>query len=120
MRTTLIAVMLAVLPLQALANSFSVVSDKATFLQLVEGKELRIGLYGLSLFVLPDGKITGNAMGWEISGTWDWQDGYFCREMDWSGRAIARDCQLVETRNGNTVRFTAERGEGDREAFRLR
>jgi len=120
MRNILIAALLALLPLPALANTFTVISDRATFLDLVQGKELRIALYGLTLYVAPDGKITGSAMGWDITGTWDWQDGFFCREMNWSGRAVPLDCQLVETRNGDTVRFTAERGDGDREAFRLR
>lgn len=115
-----IAVIMMLMPAPALANTFTVVNDKDSFLALVDGKELRIALYGLSLRVLADGKITGSAMGWDITGTWTWQDGYFCREMDWEGRAIEADCQLVETRNGNTVRFTAERGQGDREAFRLR
>jgi hypothetical protein len=88
--------------------------------QLVKDKDLRIGLYNLTLNVLPEGKINGSALGWGISGTWSWQDGYFCREMDWSGYAIESNCQLVEARGTSELRFTVDRGAGRSASFRLR
>jgi hypothetical protein len=108
------------LPAQADANEFKPVRDKAEFLSLVEGRELRIGLYNLTLNVTPDGKIRGKALGWGISGNWKWEDGYFCRDMDWSGYAIPFNCQLVEAREGREVRFTVDRGKGNSASFRLR
>jgi hypothetical protein len=104
----------------ASAADFAPVTDKSAFIDLVDGRELRIGIYDLSLNVTPDGRIAGSALGWDITGTWSWQDGYFCREMDWSGTAIPFNCQLVELRGDNEMRFTVDRGEGRSAKFRLR
>ncbi len=115
---TAFALLLATGP--ALAEDFEPVSEKSDFVALVSGKELRNGLYDLSLYVAPTGKIEGEALGWQITGSWSWKDGYFCREMDWEGYAIPYNCQLVEARAGKEVRFTVDRGAGDSAAFRLR
>ncbi len=104
----------------AAANDFQPIRDKTEFLSLIQDRELRIGIYNLSLNVLPDGQITGSALGWGITGSWTWQDGYFCREMDWSGMAIEYDCQLVEAQGAEKMRFTVGKGEGDSATFRLR
>ena len=107
-------------PLAALANEAAPVKEKDDFLSLVQNRELRIGLYNLSLNVLPDGQIKGSALGWDITGRWQWQDGYFCREMDWSGMEIPYNCQLVEAIGEERLRFTVDRGTGDSATFRLR
>jgi hypothetical protein len=113
------AVLLAA-PVAAAANEFEPVKDRTDFLTLVKDRDLKIGLYNLSLNVLPDGQIKGSALGWDITGSWQWQDGYFCREMDWSGTPIAFNCQLVEAQGGEKMRFTVDRGAGDSATFRLR
>jgi hypothetical protein len=95
------------------------ISDKDSFLAAVNGRDLTIGLFDLSLTVLPDGTLTGTAMGWDVKGTWTWEDGLFCREMDWSGYKIDYDCQTVEQR-GEKLRFTAKRGQGRAADFRLK
>ena len=110
----------AALGLPAQAESFAPVTDKSTFLKLVQDRALRHGLLDLTLNVTPDGTIKGRAMGWEVTGSWHWKDGYFCREMDWEGYAIPYNCQLVETNDGRIVRFTVDRGTGDSAQFRLR
>ncbi|MDO9638994.1 MAG: dihydrodipicolinate reductase [Pseudotabrizicola sp.] len=120
MRGLLLAMLVLVLPGLAQANAFEPVRDKAVFLSLVKNKDLRIGLYNLTLKVTPDGRINGTALGWAISGSWRWEDGYFCRDMDWSGYAIPFNCQLVEARNGQDLRFTVDRGAGKSASFRLR
>jgi hypothetical protein len=107
-------------PVAATANDFEPVRDQGAFLDLVKDRVLRIGLYDLSISLKPDGQIEGNALGWAITGTWQWQDGYFCREMDWSGTPIAYNCQLVEVQDGEKLRFTVDRGAGDAAVFRLR
>ena len=111
---------LCVVTSPAFADDYQPIMEKEVFMDLVAGKELRNSLYDLSLFVSPEGKITGDALGWQITGSWSWNDGYFCRKMDWEGYAIPYNCQLVETQEGRTVRFTVDRGTGDSAQFRLR
>ncbi len=112
------AAFLAALP--ALANDFKPVRDETTFLSLVEGRELSLGRFGVSLTLSPDGQIEGRALGWSLTGNWDWKDGYFCRDMDWSGYKIPFNCQLVEAHGGDTLRFTVDKGAGDSASFKLR
>jgi hypothetical protein len=116
LRTTA-ALFLAAAP--ALADGFAPITDRATFLGTLAGRELRLGLFDISLEVLPDGRIRGAAMGWPVTGRWEWRDGFFCREMDWSGTPIPMNCQLVEAK-GNQMRFVVDRGAGQSASFRLR
>lgn len=109
--------LLVVLP--ATAHAFERISDRGTFVNTVSGKDLRIGLYGLTLNVQPDGSIQGRAAGWDITGSWVWEDGFFCRTMDWSGYPIEYNCQLVEV-NGDRIRFTVDQGAGDDAVLRIR
>ena len=104
----------------ALAEDYRPVKDKAQFIALLADKELRNGLYNLTLKVTPDGAIKGKALGWPVTGNWSWKDGYFCRTMDWDGYAIPYNCQLVEARDKTEMRFTVDRGAGDSAAFRLK
>lgn len=106
--------------LPAAADGFQRIDDRDEFLGRVGGRELRLGLFGISLEVKPDGRIEGSAMGWDVTGRWDWKDGYFCREMDWSGYPIPMNCQLVEARGDEQIRFTVDRGAGDSASFNLR
>lgn len=104
--------------LEARAEGFVPVTDRDTFIELVSTRELRHP-FGIRLIVSPDGQISGNAMGWPVSGTWNWTDGFFCREMEWSGTPIPFNCQLVEVEAGRKLRFTVDRGAGDSATFRL-
>jgi hypothetical protein len=107
----------AALPGQA--QEYLPVKEKDAFLSLIEGRSLRLPLYGLTLTLSPEGQITGKALGWGISGTWRWEDGYFCRNMDWSGMEIPYNCQLVEAKGDTNLRFTVDKGVGDSASFRL-
>lgn len=109
----------AFLALPALASAYEPVRDVNEFLTIVEGREIRLGLFGISLRVEADGDIEGEASGWPVTGSWSWQEGYFCREMDWGGTEIPYNCQLVEAR-GNQIRFTTDRGAGENAVFNLR
>jgi len=74
----------------------------------------------LTLSVTADGAIQGRAAGRDVTGDWSWQEGYFCRKMMWGEREIPYNCQLVEIRNGDEMRFTVDRGAGDSATFKLR
>lgn len=113
-------VLLALVGTSAKAETYAPIKDLPTFLELVEGRDLRIGLYDLTLNLSADGQVTGSALGWGITGSWRWDDGYFCREMDWSGYAIEDNCQLVELIGADKLRFTTDRGAGDSASFKLR
>lgn len=111
--------LIATFALPAGAAAYERISDRDTFIATVGGKDLRIALYGLTLNVLDDGSIQGRAVGYDITGNWTWEDGYFCRNMDWSGYPIEYNCQLVEV-NGDRIRFTVDRGAGDDAVLRIR
>jgi hypothetical protein len=113
----LLAVMCLAGPMHAAAAE--PVESKEDLFTAIDGRALTMGVFRLSLNVLPDGNLTGTAMGWDITGTWSWKDGLFCREMDWSGYEIAYDCQSVE-KVGEKLRFTAEYGKGRSADFNLR
>lgn len=116
----LYVVLLALCSMPARAETYAPIKDRPSFLQLVEGRDLRIGLYNLTLNLMPDGQITGSALGWGITGSWRWEAGFFCRQMDWSGYAVADNCQLVEALGTEKLRFTTDQGVGDSATFKLR
>lgn len=101
------------------AAEFSTVSDKDTFLSLIEGRQLLLTTWDVALTVTPNGQITGNMLGWDLTGSWSWKDGYFCREMDWSGYTIDYNCQLVEVKGTTSLRFTVDQGAGKSAVFSL-
>jgi hypothetical protein len=117
MKVALFTLALA-LPIPAMAD-FTPVTSREEFMSILEGRELRLGLFSIRLTVNPDGTIRGSAMGWDVEGTWAWEEGYFCREMDWSGSPIPFNCQLVEVRD-DKIRFTVDKGAGDEATFNLR
>lgn len=117
MKTLVLALGLSLSAGAAMAN-YVPVTDEETFRSLVSGKELRHRFYGITLAVLDNGQVTGSAIGWEVEGTWSWQDGYFCRELFWGGDLIPYNCQLVEI-NNDLIRFTVDQGAGRAAAFRL-
>ena len=86
------------------------------FLTYVEGKRLKRPL--IDLEVTPDGQIRGRGARWEVEGTWNWQNGYFCRDLYWGGDPLGYNCQEVRA-SGNRIRFTSDRGAGDTAVFRL-
>lgn len=118
MKRLMIALTLTAAP--AMAETYVPVQDKDTFLSIVQDKELKHGFYPISLSVLQDGQIKGSAVGWDITGNWTWQDGYFCRDLVWGGDPLGYNCQLVEVVGDSKMRFTVDRGAGNSAAFRLR
>jgi hypothetical protein len=104
----------------AAAEEYQPVRDRSDFLSLVEGRTLQLRLFRIDLAVKPDGTIDGSALGWPVTGDWEWRDGYFCRKLDWSGTPIPFNCQLVEARGERELRFTVDQGRGESATFKLR
>lgn len=117
MRYAVLAALTALIAGPVAADGFAKVSKKSDFVSLIEGRDLK--RFGIKLNVMPDGKITGAAFGREVLGAWEWQQGYFCRDLYWGSRDLGPNCQTVEIQDG-TVRFTADRGTGDHADFALR
>ncbi len=109
-----IAIMLAASPV--LADGARPITEKSEFLEIVQGRDLT--RLGISLSVTGDGRITGRAMGRAVTGTWDWRDGYFCRDMAWGSTALGPNCQEVAV-SGSVVRFTSDMGRGQFADLRL-
>lgn len=105
-----------VLPQAAMAE-LKRIENKSEFVQLVQGKTLSRPL--VSLTVTPDGKITGRGATWDITGSWDWKNGFFCRDMNWGGDDLGYNC-LAVLANGSEMRFIADQGAGQSADFRLR
>lgn len=102
---------------QAAAAELKRVENKSEFVQLVQGKTLSRPLVRLT--VTPEGRISGRGATWDVTGTWTWQDGYFCRDLNWGGDDLGYNCQTVLA-NGSEMRFIADKGAGDSADFRLR
>ena len=103
----------------AVADSFRPVTSESDFVSLVKDRSLQIRLYGVDLRVTPDGRISGEGAGRPVTGRWNWNGGYFCRDLYWGQRDLGPNCQEVKV-NGSTVRFTSDRGSGRSADFRLR
>jgi len=108
---------LLTLALPASAQAFQPVSDKDIFVTLVSGKKLT--RTGIKLDVTVDGKIVGRAFGREVSGSWTWQAGYFCRDLYWGRQPLGYNCQAVRVDEG-VLRFISDRGTGPFADLRLK
>lgn len=101
----------------ALAEGFQRIEDENKFVNIVKDRELK--RFGIRLQVDDSGQIVGRAFGQAVTGEWDWQNGFFCRDLYLGGKELDPDnCQLVEVR-GNTVRFTSDMGRGDSANLRI-
>ena len=99
------------------AQAFERITDGSEFTRLVDGRALT--RFGITLQVTPQGMVQGDGLGWPVTGEWRWQNGLFCRTLDWGGSDLGYNCQTV-LRNGDRLRFVADEGRGQSADFRLR
>ena len=97
--------------------SETTITNRSDFENLVIDKKLKRFL--ISLSVMNDGKIKGSAAGRNVTGDWDWIDGFFCRTLLWGKRELKYNCQQV-TFDGKKLRFISDRGKGQSASFALR
>lgn len=107
----------ALLVCAAPAHAFDRVASKSDFVGLVNGKALT--RMGITLAVLPDGRIEGRAFGRPVKGDWRWRESLFCRDLTVGERNLGLNCQVVQ-RRGDTLRFIADEGRGDYADLRIR
>tara|TARA_R110002094_G_scaffold53486_7_gene64801 strand:- start:676 stop:1032 length:357 start_codon:yes stop_codon:yes gene_type:complete len=118
MKTMTLAILAAAFGLATPATAeYQTVQTRAEFVALVSGKTLTRPLVRLE--VRPDGNITGKGAAWDVSGKWQWKDGFLCRSLVWGGDDMGYNCQRVKA-NGSKVRITSDRGRGQSADFRLR
>ena len=101
----------------AAAADYVKITKEADFAALI--RQHRLERMGVSLTVSPDGGITGRAFGRPVTGNWIWQGGYFCRDLAWGERRFDFNCQEV-ARNGDALRFTSDKGNGESAQLYLR
>ena len=97
--------------------SETMITNRSDFENLVVEKKLKRFL--ISLSVTSDGKIKGEAAGRNVTGDWDWIDGFFCRTILWGKRELKYNCQKV-TFAGKRLRFISDRGKGNSASFAIR
>lgn len=116
MRGAIITAVFAALATPAAAD-FAKIADESQFVEAVTGKTLTRPLVRLQ--VTSTGQISGKGASWPVTGNWSWQNGYFCRDLDWGGTDLGYNCQEVRI-NNDRIRFTSDRGTGQSAVFRLR
>lgn len=110
MRFTVMALVASLVAVPASAEQFSKIDEREAFVSLIEDRKLT--RFGIRLSVTPNGQIVGRAFGRDVSGAWQWQAGYFCRDLYWGKRDLGANCQEVKVQGG-TIRFTSDKGAGD-------
>lgn len=110
MRLTVFAFIAAVASGPAIAEEFDQIDNKSEFLSVVADRNLT--RLGINLTVTPSGQIKGKAFGRPVTGAWQWQSGYFCRDLYWGQRNLGPNCQAVKVQ-GSTVRFISDQGAGE-------
>ncbi len=107
--STACAVSLSLFAAPALAQSFETVTTRDAFVAAVSGRALT--RLGITMSVAPNGEIKGRAFGSPVTGAWNWQGNYFCRDLYWGADRLDPNCQTVQI-SGDTIRFIPDRGKG--------
>lgn len=97
-------------------TEFERVEERDRFVEIISQGSLN--RFGMTLVVAPDGRIGGRAFGRDVTGQWQWRDGFFCRDLYWGSRNLGPNCQEVKV-SGEMVRFTSDEGTGDFADLRL-
>jgi len=100
---------LALIAAPAVAQAFEQITTRDAFVAAVKGRDLT--RLGISVAVSPSGGIEGRAFGYPVTGAWNWQGNYFCRDLYWGGDRLDPNCQAVLIQ-GDTIRFTSDKGSG--------
>ena len=112
------AALLVTTPAAVAAEEFETITEEQEFVSLIADRELQ--RFAINLRVTPEGQIVGRGFGREVTGDWDWQGGYFCRDLFWGEMDLGYNCQKVlRDGNGQTLRFIENQGAGRSADLRL-
>ena len=117
MHKSIIVIFLSLMATSAAAQE--TLTKRSDFLNAVAANFLEIKLLRLQLKVLDNGKITGKAFGRDVTGAWEWTNGFFCRSMTWGDRELENNCQQV-VKDGKSLIFISDKGTGRSATFSLR
>lgn len=87
------------------------IGTEQEFREIAVDKELVYNNDKGALTVHGDGTITGTYRGKKLTGTWSWEDGYYCRSVKPGKKDTGHDCQIVEL-SGNSLIFIRKKGTG--------
>lgn len=104
-------------PAPVLADEFQPIRNQSDFVEAVAGKHLT--RVGIKLAVSPSGSIRGSAFGTPVTGAWDWNNGFFCRDLYFGTENLGANCQAVLI-SGTTMRFISDQGTGQWADLHLR
>lgn len=99
-------------------NDFQRITTLEEYTSSVVGRKIVLGGKEDTTTTHADGTMTGMFKGKPIVGTWEWENGYFCREMKIGDQVRKRDCQLMEV-SGNSIRVIRNEGKGDTATYKL-
>jgi hypothetical protein len=117
MKEMITAICLSLLGTSAMA--LETLTQRPEFVNAVAGHILEIPLLRIQLRVADTGEIAGKGFGRDVTGTWEWADGFFCRSMTWGERELEYNCQQVAT-DGSSLIFISDKGTGRSAKFALR
>lgn len=89
------------------ADSSVRITSEQEFRDQVIGKKLVVK--GGHVVVHEDGTLSGEFKKKKITGTWSWEDQYYCRTGKLGGKDFGHDCQVIEV-SGDTMTFKGEKG----------
>ncbi|MBR9650190.1 dihydrodipicolinate reductase [Thalassovita aquimarina] len=99
------------------AAGFRTITDRSSFLELIEGRKLTKFLYTMRFSEL--GQIKGWAWGRPILGNWYWQNRQLCKRVFIGTSDQGEFCVTVRF-DGETMIFVPKPGDGEIEEFRVK
>ncbi len=92
--------------------------DRETFQREVVGRPLKHSVRDVRIVAQPNGTISGSQGRDEISGKWEFRDGYYCRSLLVGSSLGLKDCQVVYL-DENGITLIRQRGRGDRVKYQF-
>lgn len=125
MKFTHIALTTVVLTVSACATTpaenvaYERITTKEQYIELVAGRAAKSKGSDFSSTALADGTLTSTGGSKKLSGTWTWEEGYFCREGTIGSEPLERDCQIIEIA-GDSLKVNRNKGEGESVILKLK